>query len=129
MATHEEAAHLLWRGVRGELPRSFWAADETAVIAAVDMAFMSTSRHERTPIEYMGGGANVLWELRPQTESDSAYHRGADISMLSQFAAEAEVLFPPCTMLVIDRRARAHELERREKGRRFLEVTAQPCFI
>ena len=103
MATHEEAAQPLWRGVRGELPRSFWAAGETAVIAAVDMAFMSTSRHERTPIEYMGGGANVLWELRPQTESDSAYHRGADISMLSQFEGEREVLFPPCTMLEVKR--------------------------
>ena len=103
VATHEEAAQPLWRGVRGELPRSFWAADETGVIAAVDMAFMSTSRHERTPIEYMGGGANVLWELRPQTESDSAYHRGADISMLSQFEGEREVLFPPCTMLEVKR--------------------------
>ena len=45
----------------------------------------------------------MLWELRPQTESDSAYHRGADISMLSQFEGEREVLFPPCTMLEVKR--------------------------
>ena len=45
----------------------------------------------RTPIHYMGPGDNVLWELRTRPESDSAFHRGADISMLSQFAGEDEV--------------------------------------
>ena len=59
------------------------------------MAFMSTSRNRITPIEYMGSGKNVLWELRPEKQSDAAYHRGADIKMLSQFAMEDEVLFPP----------------------------------
>ena len=102
---------------------------------------MSTSRVRAIFEEYLPrdseGGRNVLWHLTPRPPSQvhrwrergTIFCRGADISMLSQFAAEAEVLFPPCTMLVIDRSARAHELERREKGRRFLEVTAQPCFI
>ena len=101
--------------------------------------------------------------------------------MLSQFAAEEEVLFPPCTMLIISpsdyelretacgetasppfhASKRAPNLpsplggkfrldgndedsgsnydsaddaafqvhERHEKGRSFIEVTAQPCFI
>ena len=65
------------------------------------MAFMSTSLLRSTPIAYLGDGNNVLWELEPQLQSDVAFHRGADISMLSQFAAEDEVLFPPCTMLVV----------------------------
>ena len=46
----------------------------------------------------MGEGSNVLWELQPRAQSDVAFHRGADIKMLSQFAAEDEVLFPPCTI-------------------------------
>eukprot|EP01051_Picozoa_sp_SAG22_P006272 SAG22_NODE_404_length_11005_cov_8.751788_9_plen_96_part_00 len=29
------------------------------------------------------------------------FHTGADISILSQFSNEAEVLFPPCTMLTV----------------------------
>jgi hypothetical protein len=48
-----------------------------------------------------GTGPNVLWRLQCRAESDAAYHRGADISMLSQYAGEREVLFPPCTMLVL----------------------------
>ena len=34
-------------------------------------------------------------------ESTTGYHYGANISMLSQFAAEREILFPPCTMLQV----------------------------
>jgi len=64
---------------------------------------MSTSRNERTPIEYMDGAYNILWTLHPQAQSDAAYHRGADISMLSQFASEEEVLFPPCCMMIVQR--------------------------
>lgn len=50
----------------------------------------------------MGGESNnVLWELHPSGESDGAYHRGASVELLSQFKGEEEVLFPPCTMLVV----------------------------
>lgn len=43
---------------------------------------------------------NVLWELDCRDE-DEAFHNGADVSMLSQFATEKEVLFPPLTMLAV----------------------------
>jgi hypothetical protein len=111
VTTPEEAAKPLWRGVRGELPRTFWVPDEQGMVVAVDMAFMSTSRNRQTPIDYMGSGSNVLWQLQPQQESDSGFHCGADISMLSQFAAEAECLFPPCTMLEVKRRAPGEKAE------------------
>jgi hypothetical protein len=62
---------------------------------------MSTSRNRQTPIEYMGSGGNVLWEMHPSLESDEAFHRGADISMLAQFEHEEECLFPPFTMLTV----------------------------
>eukprot|EP00966_Prymnesium_polylepis_P145543 3361512-Prymnesium_polylepis.2 len=66
------------------------AADEQNMICAVDMGFLSTSRNQQTPVDYMKGDQNVLWCLKPQPESDSAYHHGADISLLSQYAGEEE---------------------------------------
>jgi hypothetical protein len=142
VATAEESTAPLWRGVRGELKSSFWAKDEQGLVCAVDTAFMSTSRRRDTPIEYMDSlGPNVLWELHPRIESDTAYHYGADISMLSQFAAEAEVVFPPCTMLVV-RDPSKYEGDGggqkqkppepkwvEEGGQRFLPVAVQPAFV
>ena len=97
----EELEGPLYRAVRGELPRAFWLEDKQGMVCAVDAGFMSTSKNRQTPIHYMGGAANVLWELQPSAESDMAYHRGASVEMLSQFAGEEEVLFPPCSMLVV----------------------------
>ena len=98
----EEANTQLFRGVSGELSPTFWAsADAMGMICAVDMASMSTSKNEQTPIGYMRTGKNVLWRLCVTADSDTAYHRGADISMLSQFAGEDEILFPPMTMLMV----------------------------
>ena len=80
---------------------------------AVQLAFMSTSRNRQTPVEYMQSeGRNVLWELYPQLESDTGFHRGADISLLSQFAHEDECLFPPFTMLTVLRPPRHVETRR-----------------
>jgi len=138
VATAEEVSAPLYRAVRGELPEKFWACP--GELCATDTAFMSTSRVRAIFEEYLPHGSeascDVLWHLTPRPPSQvhrwrergTIFCRGADISMLSQFAAEAEVLFPPCTMLVISP-APEHLLERREKGRHFLEVTAQPCFI
>lgn len=75
VATPDECRQPLWRGVRGELPRSFWSPDENGKVVAVDMGFMSTSRNRETPIDYMAEGdgmKNVLWCLKPQPESDAA---------------------------------------------------------
>ena len=63
---------------------------------------MSASRQKATPLQYMAEGQkNVLWKLEPRQQSDVAFHSGADIRLLSQFAEEDEVLFPPCTMLSV----------------------------
>ena len=78
VATAEECSTRLWRGVRGELARGFWLADEQDMVVAVDLAFMSTSQDRRIPMDYMQpGDRNVLWELHPRPESDAAYHFGA----------------------------------------------------
>jgi Ca2+-binding EF-hand superfamily protein len=92
----------LYRGVRGELPTTFWVQDEQNMVCAVEGGFMSTSKNKETPIKYMGRGHhNILWKIEAMDESDVAFHRGADVSRLSQFAAEEEVLFPPCTILQV----------------------------
>lgn len=99
VATLEETQQPLFRAVRGVLPRGFWNP-EHGMVCATESAFMSTSKNRKTPISYMGPDNNVLWEMVPSSSSDGAYHYGADISMLSQYAEEAEVLFPPATMLM-----------------------------
>ena len=112
VTTPDEATEPLYRGIRGELPRSFWVRDENGMVTATDRAFMSTSLERRTPCSYMSdSGANVLWELQPSLESDGALHRGADISFIAQFAHEREVLFPPFTMLTVLPRAGEGEAE------------------
>jgi len=98
----EEAELPLYRFVRGELPDSFWVRAELGLICATDPAFMTTSRNRSITSQYMSeAGPNVLWSLRPSRETDTGFHHGADISLLSQFAGENEVLFPPCTMLQV----------------------------
>lgn len=54
---------------------------------------------EKLPL-HLAGKPNVLLELQ-QSPLDSAgsLHCGANVSLLSQYAAEEEVLFPPMTML------------------------------
>jgi len=101
VATPEESEGRLWRAVRGELPAAFWLPNEHGMVCAVDLAFMSTSRNRQTPLDYMGDGQNVLWEVHTTRESDTGFHCGANIALLSQFAAESEVLFPPSTMLML----------------------------
>ena len=92
----------LYRGVRGELPTTFWVEDEQKMVCAVEGGFMSTSKNKETPIKYMAEGHhNILWMIEAKDESDVAFHRGADVSRLSQFAAEEEVLFPPYTILQV----------------------------
>lgn len=151
VATKEESSGTLYRGVRGELPRSFWVADSTGFICATDMAFMSTSRNRATPIAYMAGEGmpNVLWCLKTMPESNRGFHYGADVSMLSQYGEEEEVLFPPCTLMRVMKAApNMKRLEKSEsvehstletsdrfgkfcseQGRSFLSVDVLPEFI
>ena len=82
-----------------------------------------------TPVGFMRGDTNVLWELAPQKQTDAGYHCGADISMLSQFGDEEEVLFPPCCLLVVKGAPDKPPPQVAEGGKRFVEVTVQPAFV
>jgi hypothetical protein len=137
VVTPEEVSQPLYRGVRGELPGGFWVRDDLGMVCATDTAFMSTSRSRETPINYLGeNGADVLWELKPAEESDATYHTGADISMLSQFGAEQEVLFPPCCMLTLREHpgAPSEEMLRpsqsiEEGVKTFVPIPVMPSFV
>jgi len=110
VSTPEELKRPLYRCVRGELPNSFWVSEDDEV-CAVDTSFLSTSRSADSSKEYLSASMpNVMWELQPKPQSDSAFHCGASIRMLSQFAFEDEVLFPPCTMIVVKRKATTHPI-------------------
>ena len=129
----EEAWQPLYRGVRGELPESFWVPDKLGKVTAVDTAFMSTSRNRGTPVNYMGPRGNVLWHLKSTSaESDDGFHTGASIGLLSQFAAEEEILFPPYTMLTVlgasGGDGDAHGMDGEEGGKQFKEIVVMPSF-
>lgn len=104
--TAEENNRRLYRGLKGVLPGSFWLPDQLGVVCATDAAFMSTSLGAETPIHYMQGGGrpNLLFEIEARAEDDTGYHCGADVAILSQFASEREVLFPPLSLLRVRNR-------------------------
>ena len=49
----------------------------------------------------MGHEETCSGASQTQMESDAAYHRGADVSLLSQFSGEQDVVFPPATMFAV----------------------------
>ena len=88
--------------MRGSLPESFWKEDESGWVVATDLGFMSTSTKRKTPVDYMEAGeTNLLWKIECQAQKAHGFGCGADIKILSQFASEDEMLFPPCTMLKV----------------------------
>lgn len=135
VVTDDEVKEPLYRGVRGALPEEFWLPDE-GMVCATDTALMSTSRHKLTPIHYMGDdGDNVLWELKVGKETNIGMHFGADISMLSQFGKEREVLFPPYTMLEVLMDESNHDYKPGLKvkrdhadGKSFVSIGVMPTF-
>jgi len=93
-------ATTVYRGVTGGvLPEEFWVPNEHGVIGGVDMSFMSTSPKRDIALGYMNSGdlpSKILFEIRM-----GMIDRGADVSMLSQYPAEAEILFAPLTGLEV----------------------------
>jgi hypothetical protein len=99
---NDEASETVYRGVRGELPEAFWLKDAFGMVTATDFAFMSTSVDDNVCVGFMSKvDKNVLWEIRCSEETSEGFHCGADVSLLSQFPKEKEMLFPPLTMLKV----------------------------
>jgi len=92
-------ATTVYRGVDRLLPDEFWKASEDGVMGGVERAFMSTSVDRKVALGYMNQSkqtVKILFQIRM-----GMIDRGADVSCLSQFPAEREILFAPLTGLEI----------------------------
>ncbi|KAL1523174.1 hypothetical protein AB1Y20_018129 [Prymnesium parvum] len=84
----------VYRGLaNGVLPEPFWRADAYGVRGGVELAFMSTTTDRRVAEMYASeGAAGLVLELQ-----QGMCNRGAELSFLSQYPHEKEVLFAPLT--------------------------------
>ena len=81
----------VYRAPGGVLPKYFWDDDEFGVKGGIEMGFMSTSRSKHAAMDYAKfSGVKLIFEINQGMVS-----RGADVSWLSMYPKEDEVLFPP----------------------------------
>eukprot|EP01006_Ploeotia_vitrea_P060140 TRINITY_DN75367_c0_g1_i1.p1 TRINITY_DN75367_c0_g1~~TRINITY_DN75367_c0_g1_i1.p1 ORF type:complete len:662 (+),score=42.20 TRINITY_DN75367_c0_g1_i1:263-1987(+) len=128
---HEKQTTKTFRGVRGKLPDAFFVPDSQGMIVAVDSAFMSTSLSSSVPTAFFDPSVdNLLWEMQCRCEDEGGYHCGVDVSLVSQFPAEREYLFPPLTMLLVEK-AQICEKTAVVRGEevRYQHVPAVPYFV
>ena len=88
-------ANKVYRGIAGmKLPDQFWTPNEFGVRGGVEQAFMSTTTEMSVAMGYASGGrgAGIVIEVQ-----QGMVDRGADISWLSQYPHECEILFGPLT--------------------------------
>ena len=85
-----QAAVDLYRGMKGvSVPQQFLGKGGS------ELAPMSTTKDLKVAVQYAASERSVLLSLR----TTSFMQRGADLSFLSAFPGEAEVLYPPLTFL------------------------------
>jgi len=88
----------VWRGIKdAKLPKEFWVPNELGVRGGIEYGFSSTTTEKEQAMTYamMGardGDAMTIFEMRM-----GMVDRGADLSWLSQYPHEKEVLLPPLT--------------------------------
>ena len=90
----------VYRGIaQGGLPARFWSPNSDGVCGGVEPGFMSTTTDAAVAFQYAAGGSGgIVFEMRM-----GMVDRGADLSWLSQYPHEKEILFAPLTG--IERRA------------------------
>jgi hypothetical protein len=92
-------ASTVYRGVHDMvLPDQFWTPNKYGVRGGIDSAFMSTTlkREEANKYARSGRTAPLIFEIQ-----QGMIDRGADISFLSQYPFEKEILFNPLTGLEV----------------------------
>lgn len=88
----------VYRGVSGRLlPEQFWQPNEFGVQGGIDGAFMSTTTDRAVAMSYASGDrGGFVFEIQ-----QGMIDRGAEISFLSQYPHEQEILFAPLTGLEV----------------------------
>jgi len=90
---------LVHRGLSGgELPLEWVLEGFLGTKGGAEKAFMSTSKNRTEAAKYAAGGVNPTLLQMPLGQVD----KGADISQLSQYPGEAEVLFPPHSNIEVE---------------------------
>ena len=88
----------VWRGIKdAKLPAEFWVPNELGVRGGIEYGFSSTTTDKQQAVYYANAGAKAgdamtIFEMRM-----GMVDRGADLSWLSQYPHEKEVLLPPLT--------------------------------
>ena len=88
----------VWRGIKdATLPKEFWVPNEMGVRGGIEYAFSSTTVDREQAMMYAKGGggesdASTIFEMQM-----GMVDRGADLTWLSQYPHEREVLLPPLT--------------------------------
>jgi len=87
----------VWRGIKdATLPKEFWVPNEMGVRGGIEYGFSSTTTNREQALLYAGGGdqkdAATIFEMQM-----GMVDRGADLTWLSQYPHEQEVLLPPLT--------------------------------
>ena len=88
----------VWRGIKdAKLPPEFWVPNELGVRGGIEYGFSSTTTDKEQAIYYANVGAKAgdamtIFEMRM-----GMVDRGADLTWLSQYPHEKEVLLPPLT--------------------------------
>jgi hypothetical protein len=128
----------VFRGLRGELPEAFWLRDAFGMVTATEFGFMSTSLGLAVSESFLPvseSGKCIMWEIVCSAETDEGFHSGADVSVLSQFPSEREMLFPPLTMLTVKTEADSSTgrtggtAATTAEGVEYTLITAIPTFI
>ena len=88
----------VYRGIGGvALPVEFWEPNEFGVRGGVEKAFLSTTTSRRVAMGYASGrGVGVCLEIM-----QGSVDRGANLSFLSQYPHEEEILFGPLSSLEV----------------------------
>ena len=88
----------VYRGVSGRaLPEQFWKQNQYGVRGGIESAFMSTTLDPKVATQYTSARrTGFVFEMQ-----QGMVDRGADLSWLSQYPHEQEILFGPLTALEV----------------------------
>ena len=94
-------AQKVWRGIKdAKLPPEFWVPNHFGIKGGIEFGFSSTTTDRAQAMHYAHGASHKEGDAMTIFEMQMGMvDRGADLSWLSQYPHEKEVLLPPLTGL------------------------------